>query len=185
MLEWRYEGKKSRNKFFCRCVLAMLFALLARRGQQPGKFLGWAIGLTAAPLPASVFGRAARSWICRGKNIAFEYRTTEGKSERRPDQVAELVHLKVDIIVADGTGPTLGAKKATSAIPIVMTSSSDPVGTGLIASLARPGGNVTGLTSVTGESGGKLLELLKEIVPRLTRVGIALPGPDSPASKLF
>ena len=120
-----------------------------------------------------------------GKNIAFEYRSTEGKSERRPDQVAELVNLKVDIIVADGTGASLAAKKATSAIPIVMTSSSDPVGTGLITSLARPGGNVTGLTSVTGELGGKLLELLKEIVPRLTRVAIALPGPDSPASKLF
>ncbi len=102
-----------------------------------------------------------------------------------PDQVAELVSLKVDIIVADGTGASLAAKKATSTIPIVMTSSSDPVGTGLIASLARPGGNVTGLTSVTGELGGKLLELLKEIVPRLTRVAIALPGPDSPAYDSF
>jgi len=154
--------------------------------QQPEKVprIGYLADAGSSPPQAFLQGLRDLGYV-EGKNIAFEYRSTEGKSERRPDQVAELVHLKVDIIVADGTGSTLAAKKATSAIPIVMTSSSDPVGTGLIASLARPGGNVTGLTSVTGELGGKLLELLKEIVPRLTRVAIALPGPDSPASKLF
>jgi putative ABC transport system substrate-binding protein len=166
---------------------AMLFALCSSAvAQQPAKVarIGYLAAAGSSPPQAFLQGLRDLGYV-EGKNIAFEYRTTEGKSERLPDQVAELVHLKVDIIVSDGTGPTLAAKKATSAIPIVMTSSSDPVGAGLIASLARPGGNVTGLTSVTGELGGKLLELLKEIVPSLTRVAIALPGPDSPASKLF
>ena len=80
----------------------------------------------------------------------------------------------MDIIVADGTAPSLAAKKATGTIPIVMTTSGDPVGTGLVASFARPGGNVTGLSSVTGELGGKLLELLKETVPGLNRVAILM-----------
>ena len=167
--------------------VTMIFAsVLFAQAQQPGKVprIGYLADAGSSPPQAFLQGLRDLGYV-DGKNIAFEYRTTDGKSERRADQVAELVHLKVDIIVADGTGPTLAAKKAASAIPIVMTSSSDPVGTGLIASLARPGGNVTGLTSVTGELGGKLLELLKEIVPRLTRVAIALPGPDTPASKLF
>jgi putative tryptophan/tyrosine transport system substrate-binding protein len=167
-------------------VTMILASVLFAEAQQPGKVprIGYLADAGFSPPQAFLQGLRDLGYV-EGKNIAFEYRTTDGKSERRADQVAELVHLKVDIIVADGTGPTLAAKKGTSAIPIVMTSSSDPVGTGLIASLARPGGNVTGLTSVTGELGGKLLELLKEIVPRLTRVAIALPGPDSPASKLF
>jgi putative ABC transport system substrate-binding protein len=156
------------------------------QAQQPGKVprIGYLADAGSSPTEAFLQGLRDLGYV-DGKNIAFEYRTTEGKSERRPDQVAELIHLKVDIIVADTTGAALAAKKATTTIPIVMTSSSDPVGTGLRASLARPGGNVTGLTSVTGELGGKLLELLKETVPRLSRVAIGLPGPDSPASKLF
>ena len=176
-----------RKKVIGLALSAMLSALcFSAEAQQPGKVprIGYLADAGSSPPQAFLQGLRDLGYV-EGKNIALEYRTTDGKSERRPDQVAELIHLKVDIIVADGTGPTLAAKKATSAIPIVMTSSSDPVGTGLIASLARPGGNVTGLTSVTGELGGKLLELLKEIVPRLTRVAIALPGPDSPASKLF
>jgi putative tryptophan/tyrosine transport system substrate-binding protein len=111
-----------------------------------------------------------------GKNIAFEYRTSEGKTGAYPDLLADLIRIKVDIIVTSASGATLAAKKATSTIPIVMTSSTDPVGTGLVASLARPGGNITGLTSVTGELGGKFLELLKEIVPRLSRVLIPAPA---------
>jgi putative ABC transport system substrate-binding protein len=118
-----------------------------------------------------------------GQNIALEYRTAEFNAERYPDLAAELVRLKVDVIVADTTGTALAAKKATGTIPIVMTISSDPVGDGLIASLARPGGNVTGLTNIAGELGGKLLELLKEIVPSLTRVAIVLPG--GQADKFF
>jgi putative ABC transport system substrate-binding protein len=164
-------------------LLALCFSAEAQQLTKVPR-IGYLADAGSSPTQAFLQGLRDLGYV-EGKNIAFEYRTTEGKSERRPDQVAELVHLKVDIIVTDTTGAALAAKKATTTIPIVMTSSSDPVGTGLIASLARPGGNITGLTSVTGELGGKLLELLKETVPRLTRVAIALPGPDSPASKLF
>jgi ABC-type uncharacterized transport system substrate-binding protein len=113
-----------------------------------------------------------------GKNIAYEYRKSDGEggTSNQPELIAELIHLKVDIIVTSTSGATLAAKKATTIIPIVMASSTDPVGTGLIASLARPGGNITGLTSVTGELGGKFLELLKEIVPKLSRVLIPAPA---------
>ena len=119
-----------------------------------------------------------------GKNVVIEYRYTEGKSERYSEFLAELVRLKVDVIIADGSGVAAAAKKTTRTIPIVMTFSTDPVGQGLISSLARPGGNITGLTSVTGELGGKLLELLKEIIPKLTRLAIVLQG-DSPVNELF
>jgi putative tryptophan/tyrosine transport system substrate-binding protein len=97
--------------------------------QQPGKVprIGYLADAGSSPTQAFLQGLRDLGYV-EGKNIAFEYRSTEGKSERRANQVAELIHLKVDIIVADGTGPTLAAKKATSAIPIVMTSSSDPVG---------------------------------------------------------
>ena len=96
------------------------------------------------------------------------------------------MRLKVDVIIADGSGLAAAAKKTTSTIPIVMTSSTDPVGQGLITSLARPEGNVTGLTSVTGELGGKLLELLKEIVPKLTRLAIVSQVlTDSTVNELF
>ena len=92
------------------------------------------------------------------------------------DKAAEFVRLKVDVIVVFGTSAALAAKKATNTIPIVMTSSADPVGNGLIAGLARPGGNVTGLTSLSAELGGKRLEVLKEIAPRLSRVMIPAPA---------
>ena len=114
------------------------------------------------------------------------FRTTEGHSQRHPDLAAELVRLKVDIIVADFTAAATAAKKATSTIPIVMANG-DPVGTGLVASLARPGGNVTGLTNISGELGGKSLELLKEIVPKLNRVAIlrTAAGPGGAADDVF
>jgi putative ABC transport system substrate-binding protein len=123
------------------------------------------------------------------KNLIIEYRYAEGKPDRYPDLVSDLVRLKIDVIVANGTGPTTAAKKATSTIPIVMTSSTDPERTGLIASLARPGGNVTGVTEISGELAGKLLELLKEVIPRLMHVAIVLPvqqtGELGAPSKLF
>ena len=100
-----------------------------------------------------------------------------------PNLAAELVGLQVNIIVANGADETQAAKNATSAIPIVMTSSTDPVGLGFVNSLAHPGGNITGLTSVSGELGGKTLELLKEIVPRLARV--AIPAPAGRSTKIF
>jgi len=109
-------------------------------------------------------------WI-EGKNITIEYRSAEQKIERLPELAAELVRLKVDLIVASG-GPTpLAAKRETSTIPIVMTSAPDPVGSGLVASLARPGGNITGTASLTPELNTKMLEILKDTVPKLARVG--------------
>jgi putative tryptophan/tyrosine transport system substrate-binding protein len=108
-----------------------------------------------------------------GKNITIEYRFAEGKLERLPDLAAELVRLKVDVIVAAGGTPAiLAAKNATSAIPIVFPTVSDPVALGIVASLARPGGNITGLTIRVPEFSGKRLELLKEVVPRARRVAV-------------
>jgi putative ABC transport system substrate-binding protein len=107
-----------------------------------------------------------------GKNIIIEWRYGEGKLDRLPALAAELVRFKVDIIVTSGGTPTRAAKEATSTIPIVMAQDSDPVGSGYVASLASPGGNITGLSSLAPELGGKRLELLKEIVPKLSRVAV-------------
>jgi len=146
--------------------------------------------------PPQAFVKALRDLgYVEGSNIAVDFRTTDGNSERNFDVAAELVKLKVDIIVADGSGPSLAAKRATSTIPIVMTTSSDPVTDGLVASLARPGGNITGLIRVNGTSGeklaaqsmigellvsGKRLGLLKEILPKISRVGILRDASSAP-----
>ena len=113
-------------------------------------------------------------WI-DGKNITIEYRFAEQKADRLPELAAELVRLKVDLIVATGVQASLAAKRATNTIPIVMTNTGDPVGAGLVASLARPGGNVTGFTSLSPELNTKRLEILKDAVPRLSRVGLLRP----------
>jgi ABC-type uncharacterized transport system substrate-binding protein len=110
-------------------------------------------------------------WI-EGKNLAIEYRFAEGKLERLPELASDLVRLKVDLIVVSGTPGALAAKNATTTIPIVMTTVGDPVRTGLVASLARPGGNITGSSSLAAELITKRLEILKDAVPRLARVGI-------------
>jgi putative ABC transport system substrate-binding protein len=107
-----------------------------------------------------------------GKNILIEWRFAEGKLDRLPELSAELVRVKVDIIVSAGPQVTRPAKEATSTIPIVMVFDNDPVGNGFVASLARPGGNITGLSNLAPELSGKQLELLKEIVPRLSRVAV-------------
>jgi putative tryptophan/tyrosine transport system substrate-binding protein len=167
------------KKNFLVFLVTTLFLAIADSGQaqEPGKiaWIGYLAGAGSGPSPAFIQGLRGLGYI-EGKNIGFVFRTTEGRSDRNADLAAELVRLKVDIIVAESSGLALAAKDATSTIPIVMTTSTDPVGTGLIASFARPGGNVTGLTSVTGELGGKFLELLKEIVPRLSRVVIPAPA---------
>src|SRR5262245_1611299 len=111
-----------------------------------------------------------------GQNIVIERRFAQGKPDQVPRNAAELVQLKVDVIVTGGSTDTRAAKGATSTIPIVMTNDSDPVGTGIVASLARPGGNITGLTALSAELNGKRLELLKETLPRLSHV-VALLGP--------
>ena len=107
-----------------------------------------------------------------GKNIVIEWRSAEGKSERLPGLAAELVGLKVDIIVSGGPITTRAAKQATTTIPIVMAQDPDPVGSGFVISLARPSGNITGLATLTPGLSGKRLELLKEIIPKLSRVAI-------------
>ena len=117
-----------------------------------------------------------------GQNIAIEYRYAEGKLDRLPELAAELVRLKVDIIVvAGGDRMVRAAKNATKTIPIVMVGGADPVEAGLVESLARPGGNVTGITNLARELGGKRLELLKEAVPKLARVAV-LYDPAIPSS---
>ncbi len=110
-------------------------------------------------------------WV-EGKNLSIEYRYAEGKSDRLPDLTTDLVRLKVEVIVTSGTTGTLAAQKATKAIPIVMAAAGDPVAYGLGETLARPGGNVTGVSQMASELAGKRLELLKEIVPKLSRVAV-------------
>ena len=110
-------------------------------------------------------------WI-EGKNVAIEYRFAEGKLERLPELAVELVRLKVDLIVTSGTPGASAAKNPTTNIPIVMTNAGDPVGAGLVSSLARPGGNVTGFSSLAPELGTKRLEILKDAVLQLARVGL-------------
>src|SRR5262249_48548977 len=122
-------------------------------------------------------------WI-EGKNITIEYRFAEQKSERLTELAADLVRLKVDLIVASGGTTPLAAEKATSTIPIVMTNTGDPVSQGLVASLARPGGNVTGNASLSPELNTKRLEILKDAAPELVRVGFLLQLPASINSNL-
>jgi putative ABC transport system substrate-binding protein len=157
-------------------TLLLLVSVTFAEAQQAKKArIGYLTVAGPSPSQALLQGLRDLGYVV-GQNIAIEYRSADGKRDQLPDLAAELVRLKVDIIVADGTGPSLEAKKATSTIPIVMTSSTDPIGNGLVASLAHPGGNVTGLTSLTGELGGKLLELLRETVPRLSRVAMVSSG---------
>src|SRR5262245_39681607 len=118
-----------------------------------------------------------------GQNIVIEWRFAQGKPDQVPKSSAELVRLKVDVIVTGGAEDTSAAKAATSSIPIVMTNETDPVGTGLVASLSRPGGNITGLASLSTELRGKLLELLKETLPRLSYV-VAFQGPGIQSSAM-
>ena|SRR5215471_8385949 len=158
-------------------ALTFIFGGVEARAQQTGKIFrigfldpsnasGMAVLVDAFRQELSKLG-----WI-EGKNIAIEYRFADGKNDRLPELAAELVRLKVDLITVTGGPPTLTAKKATTTIPIVMVTPGDPVGAGLVASLARPGGNVTGLSSLNPELNGKRLEILKDAVPKLARVGL-------------
>jgi putative ABC transport system substrate-binding protein len=127
--------------------------------------------LSAASSPSPAFMQGLRDLgYVQGKNIDLVFRTTEGKSEGYSDLAAELVRLNVDILVVGGNTAIRAAKKATSTIPIVMLSVGDPVGLGLVASLARPGGNITGLSQMSPDLTGKRVELLKEILPKVKRV---------------
>jgi putative ABC transport system substrate-binding protein len=110
-------------------------------------------------------------WI-EGRTVAIEYRWAEGRSERYAEIAAEFVSLKVDVIVMNGTGPALAAKQATSAIPVVFAAAGDPVGTGIVASLARPGGNITGLSTQTADTANKRVQLMREVLPGFRRLAI-------------
>ena len=131
------------------------------------------VSLSAIPARIKAFRQGLRDLgYVEGKNISIEYRFAEGKPDHLPGLAAELVRLKVDIIVTAGPPATRAAKEATNTIPIVMTNEADPVGTGFIASLARPGGNITGLSTLAPELSGKRLEILKEVVPKASRVAV-------------
>jgi putative ABC transport system substrate-binding protein len=134
----------------------------------------------AARIEAFRYGLRELGYV-EGRNIVIEWRSAEGKFDRLLALATDLVNLKVDVIVSYGPTPTRVAKKATATIPIVMGFDGDPVGSGMVASLARPGGNITGLSSLAPELSGKQLELLKEIVPKLSRVAV-LGNSDEPGN---
>jgi len=156
----------------------MLLALpIPARAQQPtkvpriGYLDGASLSVNVARIEAFRQGLRELGYV-DGKNIIIEWRSADGKPDRLPALVAELIRLKVDAIVTTGAAATRPAKEATSTIPIVMTQDSDPVGSGFVASLARPGGNITGLSNFAPELSGKRLEILREVVPKLSRVAV-------------
>jgi len=160
----------------------------AVRAQAPAKVRRIGLLSLYSPSVTALWHQAFRlglrdlGWV-DGKNINIEYRYAEDRRDRLPDLAADVVRLKVDLIVASSTPEAQAARDATREIPIVMVIPGDPVASGLIESLARPGGNVTGLASMSPQLAGKRLELLKEIVPKLSRVGV-LWNPQSEVSKL-
>jgi putative ABC transport system substrate-binding protein len=165
---------------------SILLAPLAAEGQQAGKV--YRIGvletmsstLNTANLDAFRQGLRELGYV-EGQNFVIEYRSANGRPERFPGLATELVRLKVDLIVTRGTPAALAAEKATESIPIVMATSADPTRFGIVSSLARPGGNVTGLSTIAVELAGKRLELLKEAVPRIARIAL-IANMSSPAS---
>ena len=158
-------------------VVVLLAVAVIAEAQQPKQLPR--IGYLAANFPSTnparieAFRQGLRDLgYVEGKSIVIEWRYAEGKPDRLPALAAELVRLKVDVIVSAGPPPTRSAKQATATIPFVMAFDNDPVGNGFVASLARPGGNITGLSTLAPEISGKHLELLKEIVPKVARVAV-------------
>ncbi len=179
----------NRRSFIGTLAGGLLAAPLVAEAQPAGKIyrIGYlsAGAPTSNPLVIAAFQQGLRDlgWV-EGQNIDIEYRWAAGRFDRLPDLAADLVHLKVDVIIAAPTPAALAAKNATGTVPIVAVSLTHPVELGLVGSLARPGGNVTGLSySVGADIFGKDLELLKEVVPRVRRVAV-LSNPDSPAQPL-
>jgi putative ABC transport system substrate-binding protein len=174
---------KTQNVKFALVAIATLFALCVSAEAQQAKKIGYLSALSRSAESARLdgFQQALRDLgYAEGKNIVIVYRFAEGKFDRLPQLAAELLRLEVDVIVTTGPTSTRAAKEATITIPIVMAFDNDPVGNRFVASLARPGGNITGLSTYYPEISGKQLELLKEIVPRLSRVAVlgnsAIPG---------
>src|ERR1700716_1045499 len=138
------------------------------------------MSLTSASLSSSntsaFLKRMRELGYIEGRNLVVEWRFADGKLEHLPGLAAELVQLKVDVIVVQSSAAISAAQKATTTIPIVMTSAGDPVRSGFVKSLARPGGNITGLSIMSGDTGAKLLELLRSVVPKLSRVAMLTPS---------
>jgi ABC-type uncharacterized transport system substrate-binding protein len=168
---------RTATKIFVFCALIFAFFVAAAVAQQPKKIpsIGY-IGSTVSERTdrnANAFREHLRELgYVEGQNITIEYRYFEGKLERLSEIAAELVRLKCDVIVTTGTEAAQVAKKEIKTIPVVMAFSGDAVRLGIVADLARPGGNITGLTSINAELGGKRIELLKEIIPRLSRMTV-------------
>jgi putative ABC transport system substrate-binding protein len=172
-----------RNKILYLGLGAMLFALcVPAQAQQPKKVLRIGYLSSGSPstnlgdLQAFLQGLRELGYV-EGKNVLIEYKWAEGKFERMPEMAEELVRLKVDIIIAPNSAIARAAKKATTTIPIVMANAGNPFGEGLVANLAHPGGNVTGLTNLSQELSGKRLELLKQIFPTLVRAAVLSTAP--------
>jgi putative tryptophan/tyrosine transport system substrate-binding protein len=179
--------KLASSHSFCLAFFALLLApCIPVEAQQPKVPRIGFLALPAAPSPlenAFLDGLRDLGYV-EGHNINIEYRRAAGRVDRLPALAEELVRMKVDLIAVRATPVVAAAKKATTTIPIVILSSADPVASGFVASLARPGGNITGMSSMTPELAGKRLELLRDVLPRLSRVAFLGYGPD-PAHKLF
>jgi putative ABC transport system substrate-binding protein len=177
-----------KNIFGLALVVVLVAFSVPVEAQQAAKVLRIGFLSNGSPAAISAFNDAFRQKLrelghAEGKDVTFEYRYAEGKLERLPDLAAELVRLKVDVIVTTGGTPAvLAAKNAASTIPIIFIGTADPVASGLVASFARPGGNITGFTNGGPELGGKRLELLKETVPRVSRVAV-LWNTENPSSR--
>ena len=169
-----------RRRALLAAVLCMPFAALGQGKLRRIGFLGTgSASAMAKPIEALRAGLRKLGYI-EGRNIAIDYRWGDGKAERLPGLAAELIRLKVELIVVWATPAALAAKRATSTLPIVMVSVGDPVSTGLVASLARPGGNVTGMANLTETVISKQVELLTQVIPGLSRIAI-LRYPDNPS----
>ena len=176
--EWRQAKKNMKRKITVLALCAMLFALsFPAEAQQPKKVSLIGYLSNSNPATESIRSEAIRLALrergyIEGQNIATEHRYAEGKQDRYPELAAELVRLKVDVLLTPTTPGALAAKNATRTIPIVFLDVTDPVGAGLVDSLERPGGNITGLTDIAAVLAGKRLELLKEAIPKLRRVAV-------------
>ena len=175
----------NRRRLLLTWSVGMLAAPLVARAQQTGKVyqVGY-VSLGTRPAPSSMWGRLLEAMrelnYVEGQNLTLRLALAEGKPERLPGLIGELVQAKVDVIVTTSTQETLAAKKASSTIPIVMTLVPDPVEQGLVASFARPGSNVTGLSTLAPGTNQKLVELLREAVPSASRFGVLRSGANSP-----
>jgi len=171
--------KKITVVILCAMLCVLCFSVQA---QQPKKVprIGYVVSTVADQNDA--FRQALRDLgYIEGENIQFEYRYIEGQQDKVPNLVAELMEVKIDVLVVSTLSSLRAAKRATKTIPVVMVTTNDPVATGIVDSLARPGGNITGVTRLTRDLSGKRLELLKEVAPKLSRVGVLWdangPGP--------